>query len=567
MSDTRRRLNVVLCWHMHQPQYRDLISGQYAQPWTYLHAIKDYVDMAAHLEATPGARAVINTVPILFEQLTDYAEQIDGFLNDGQALRDPLLAALGNAVLPSEPHARLSLIDACLRANEQRVIERFPAFARLAALARAAQQSTHMLGYLSDAFLGDLLMWYHLAWLGETVRRSDPRVQHWMEKAAHFSIHERRELLALIGQLVSGVATRYGHLAAQGQIELSFTPYAHPILPLLYEYRAARDAQPDMALPQTENYPGGAERAEWHIQQGIAHFDATFGRRPHGCWPSEGSVSAATLKLLGDAKIQWAASGESVLANSLRANGIDTHAPKADWLYRPYRLDGQHCACFFRDDELSDLIGFTYATWHADDAVANLVHRLEHIADTCDAPSERVVSIILDGENAWEYYPENGYYFLSALYMRLNDHPKLLLSTFADYLKTHEAAPLHTLIAGSWVYGTLSTWIGHTDKNRGWDMLHDAKRVFDRVAPTLPPTQRAAAERQLAVCEGSDWFWWFGDYNPAAAVRDFERLFRKHLSNLYQMLHVEPPEYLTHSFTHGGGNPAAGGTMRSGQPP
>ena len=559
---TTPRLKVVLCWHMHQPQYRDQISGRYVLPWVYLHAIKDYIDMAAHLEAVSGAKAVVNFAPLLLEQLGDYARQVEGFLGNGVALRDPLLAALVQPVLASAPEERAILVKDCLRANDQHMIRRFPAYARLAELARDALRRAEMLAYLGESFFSDLIVWYHLAWLGETVRRQDPRAQRLVAKGAHYTLHERRELLALIGELVGGVVARYRRLAERGQVELSVTPFAHPIVPLLIDFSATRDAMPEAPLPLLPAYPGGAERARWQLREGIATFERHFGFRPVGCWPSEGSISDATLQLLAESGFAWAASGETVLANSLHKSGHAPHASKEAWLYRPHQVGGNGTACFFRDDGLSDLIGFSYASWHADDAVANLVQHLEDIAGRCREHADRVVSIILDGENAWEYYPENGYYFLSALYRRLAEHPQLELTTYSDYLREHAAHPLKTVAAGSWVYGTFSTWIGDADKNRGWDMLGDAKHVFDVVAPQLSPDQRAAAERQLAVCEGSDWFWWFGDYNPESTVSDFEQLYRQHLTNLYQLLHREPPEYLAHSFTRGRGAPEQGGTMR-----
>ncbi len=225
-------------------------------------------------------------------------------------------------------------------------------------------------------------------------------------------------------------------------------------------------------------------------------------------------------------------------------------------------------ACFFRDDGLSDLIGFEYSNWHADDAIANLVHHLENIADACQDNPGSIVSIILDGENAWEYYPENGYYFLDALYEKISAHPKLNLTTYKDYLsKKPQISNLDTLVAGSWVYGTFSTWIGDADKNRAWDMLGDAKHAFDHaVSQKIIQGERLLkAEKQLAVCEGSDWFWWFGDYNPADTVSDFEHLFRLNLSILYTLINQEAPEYLSQTFTHGSGAPAMGGVMRPGQ--
>ncbi len=558
------RLKVVLCWHMHQPQYRDLVGGHYHLPWTYLHGIKDYIDMASHLESVPGARAVVNFAPLLLEQLGDYAHQIDGFLRNSEPIRDPLLAALAQAALPEDVDERRLLVKACLRANTERMIARFPAFQRLAKVAELFLLDGALAPYVADQFLADMLVWYHLAWLGETVRRSDLRVRRLMEKGALYTLHERRELVGIVGELLADIVPRYRKLAASGRIELSTTPYAHPIVPLLLDLGCTREAMPQAPLPLLDHYPGGDERARWHIERGLALFEQNFGFRPRGCWPSEGAVSEAAVRLLSQAGCQWVATGESVLRHSLARLGHADHEFKSAWLYHPYRLDGSTTACFFRDDSLSDRIGFTYATWHADDAVANLVDELERIAEACRRHQDRLVPIILDGENAWEHYPENGYYFLRALYQRLAEHPRIELTTFSDYLRDYGPKPLGALVAGSWVYGTLSTWIGDQDKNRGWDMLGDAKRAFDAAAPGLSGERLRNAEEQLAVCEGSDWFWWLGDYNPQSTVSDFERLYRQHLSNLYQLIGVEPPEYLAHVFARGSGAPAMGGTMRPG---
>jgi alpha-amylase/alpha-mannosidase (GH57 family) len=559
------RLKVVLCWHMHQPQYRDLVSGVYHLPWTYLHAIKDYTDMAAHLEAVPAARAVVNFAPVLLEQIDDYARQVEGFLTNSQAIRDPVLAALVSPALPPTDEQRIMLIKACLRANELRMIARYPAFQRLADMGSWFMEHPGTLHYSSNQFLADLLVWYHLAWLGETVRRGDVRIRRLLDKESGYTLHERRELLTVIGELLSSVIPRYQQLAARGQVELSVTPYAHPISPLLLDFSCAREAMPQAPLPLLPQYSGGEERARWHIREGIETFRRHFGFVPAGCWPSEGAVSPASLKLLAEAEFRWAASGEGVLRNSLlRAHHADHHV-KAAWLHRRYTEADSGMNCFFRDDGLSDLMGFTYATWHADDAVNNLVHQLENIAHCCHAHPEHVVSIIMDGENAWEHYPENAYHFLNALYRRLSEHPRLELTTFSDCLKTVPAKPLRQLVTGSWVYGTLSTWIGEADKNRGWDMLGDAKRAFDAAAGRLEGEPLERARRQLGVCEGSDWFWWFGGENPPATVADFERLYRQHLTNLYQLIGVEPPEYLSQVFTRGVGAPVHGGAMRPGQ--
>ena len=569
------KLKVVLCWHMHQPAYYDWHSEQYQLPWTYLHGIKDYVDMVAHLEAVPNARAVVNFAPTLLEQLDDYVQQIQAFLREGSIpIRDPLLAALtsqpAHQPFLNQPAgetneaamitaARLKLIDQCLRANQERLIKRFKPYQALAEVANSFKQNAKLVTYLDEQYVVDLVMWYHLAWLGEIVRRQDSRVKALIEKGRNFSELDRRQLLEIIGELLTGVIPRYKALMEKGQIELSVTPYAHPIMPLLLDVFSAREAIPNVSFSGISCYPDGKERVRWHMQEGIKTFEQHFGCKPVGCWPSEGSVSEATVRLMEEFNIKWVASGTGVWHNSMKKAKLDNQS-----LHRPYRLPKSSVTCFFRDDNLSDLIGFEFSKWHADDAVANLIHHLENIARAASTTGATVVSMILDGENAWEAYPENGYYFLSALYQQLANHPLLELTTFSRCLEV-SIAPLPTLVAGSWVYGTFSTWIGDKDKNRAWEMLIEAKHVFNRVVPHLPPEQQVAAERQLAICEGSDWCWWFGDYNPATAVRDFEYLYRLHLTHLYRLLGEPPPAYLNLSFASGHGDPATGGVMRRGQ--
>lgn len=543
---------------MHQPIYYTADTQIYQLPWTYLHGIKDYVDMAAHLEACPQAKAVVNFAPTLLEQLDDYTQQINAYRENGTPLRDPLLAALVSEtdVVQAE---RSELITQCLRVNRQRVINRFSAFQHLAGLAEKYLHQPDLLYYADRQYFTDLLMWYHLGWIGETVRRTDPRIKALMEQQRGYSAQQQHDMLDIMGELLSSIVPRYRALMEKGQIELSFTPYAHPIMPLLINFHSAHEALPDCPLPKEPDYPEGKPRVRWHIHEGIEVFKRYFGVEPQGCWPSEGSVCNATVRILEEFGVHWIASGETVLRNSLKKAQMktDTHCP--------YHLPDSHIQAFFRDDNLSDLIGFEYQNWHADDAVANVVYHLNNIAKHHDALCEqKVVAIIMDGENAWESYPENAYYFLSALYKQLSKHPRLNLTTFSECAQVKNTL-LPSLVAGSWVYGTFSTWIGEKDKNQGWDMLIAAKNAFDKQWHHLDEAQRDAAERQLAICEGSDWFWWFGDINPSESVRDFDRLYRLHLSKLYQLLDLPEPEYLHYAFSHGGGTPAAGGVMRKGK--
>lgn len=567
------KMKVVFLWHMHQPDYRNIMTGEYYFPWTYLHATKDYVDMVAHLEAQPKAKAVFNFAPILLEQLDDYAQQIARYFSDKETIKDAVLASLVETKLPEAGTPEfISLAKKYLRANRQRMIERFPIYRELADTVESLAEKPWLAKYLSSQFLIDLCFWYHLSWLAETLRRENLKVQAWQNKGSGFTRKDRLDLLKLIGSEVASIVPRYKALQDKGQIELCMSPYAHPIVPLLLDINSARQAWPDVALPNSTHYAGGETRSKWHLQEGIKTFEHYFGKKPTGCWPSEGALSDDTLKLLNQAGFKWAATGDSVLNNSLRHADnkliADELSEKKSCLHRPYHFAGNTINCFFRDDSLSDLIGFKYATWHSDDAVGDLINHMANIANASDTPKDSVISVIMDGENAWEYFPENAYYFLEQLYRRIDEHPQLELTTYSEFLETNKPAPLALphLVAGSWVYGTFSTWIGDKDKNRGWDMLCEAKLAADHALAHkhLSKDEVAQIEKQLALCEGSDWFWWFGDYNPAQSVGDFEYLFRQHLKNLYHLIKTPEPAYLNDIISVGGGDPATGGVMRQG---
>jgi alpha-amylase/alpha-mannosidase (GH57 family) len=283
-------------------------------------------------------------------------------------------------------------------------------------------------------------------------------------------------------------------------------------------------------------------------------------------WPAEGAVSREFADLLAQAGCEWMASGEGVLVHSLKKSG-GALPERSEYLYQPYRLASAHAAitCFFRDDRLSDLIGFEYAKWHGKDAAAHFVAALADIAEAAPEGKRPVVSVILDGENAWEYYPYNGYYFLDELYGALENHAEIATTTFAQLLDDkREAAALPALVAGSWVHGNLATWIGSPDKNAAWDLLCTAKRSFDDVVASgrLGGAELERATRQLADCEASDWCWWFGDYNPAESVIAFDELYRRKLSHLYALLKLPAPDELDVPISRGREDSEATNAMR-----
>ena len=538
-------LDVVFLWHMHQPDYR-LHDGtdDFQMPWTYLHAMKDYSDMAAHLERHPKIRCVVNFVPVLLDQLEDYVAQF----KTGE-FRDPLLRLLNQDDLGQITAAdRKFLLDTCFRSNHTTMLAPFPRYQRLYSLYHLlVEDGPAAHNYLSPCYFADLVTWYHLAWTGEAARRSDPVIAQLLSKGEGYTPGDRRQFVSAIGELLASIIPRYRALAERGQIELSSTPQTHPLSPLLLDFKCARESQPDAPLPisaEGTGYPGGHTRVIAHINEALASHARRFGAPPTGMWPAEGAISEAFARHLAESGVRWIASGEGVLRNSLHASAITEERAA----YHPWKLkDAPGLTMFFRDERLSDLLGFDYAKWHGRDAAAHLVGELEAIQRNTPEGEHAVVGIILDGENAWEHYPYNGYYFFDDLYGMLAERPLLRTTTYGELTKAGIVATnLPKLTAGSWVYGTLSTWIGDPQKNRAWDLLCAAKRSFDLVLGSgrLNAEESALAARQLAICESSDWFWWFGDYNSSESVTNFDRLYRANLKQLYHLVKLDAPSQL-----------------------
>jgi alpha-amylase/alpha-mannosidase (GH57 family) len=564
LPDRKPPLELMLLWHMHQPEYRDYATGRFVQPWVYLHALKDYADMAAHLERHPRVRVVVNFVPVLLDQLEDYADQFAS-----GALRDPLLELLArDPATPLTAAERRLALEQCFHANHEKMVQPYAPYHGLYELHRMLEhQGRGALDYLGDQYFYDLVTWYHLAWTGETVRRAAPLVARLVSGSMSYTYTDRRALFELVGEVVSGIVPRYRALAADGRVELSSTPHFHPLAPLVIDLASAREARADLPLPHAQGYPGGEERVRAQLDLANESHARRFGRAPAGIWPAEGAISTRVLDAFARAGVRWTASGEAVLKNSLAASAKGASPAGVDRrVYRPYRWDKSALTCFFRDDRLSDLIGFEYARWRSDEAAVAFVRELEAIAAAAPADDPPFVAVILDGENCWEYYPYNGFYFLDALYAALETHASIRTLTGAQACERTQALPgtLERVVAGSWVYGDLTTWIGSPEKNHAWDLLCAAKSSFDLVTASgrLDAGARAAATRQLAACEGSDSFWWMGDYNPAHAVARFDALFRANLERLYRLLGLPVPVTLAEPISRGGGRPEAGGAMR-----
>ena len=536
-------LDVVFIWHMHQPYYKDTVQNEYVLPWTYLHGIKDYYDMPAIVEDTPGARAVFNLVPSLIEQLQDYAAgtAVDRFLIKGQ--QDP-------ATMNDDD--KVFLLENFFSANRQRMIEPHRRYLELLYMAGEGKPGSarERIRHFSDQDLRDLQVCFFLAWTGEAARRRFPEFRQLLEKGEGYSADDLALLFATQRRQLNDILPLYQRLHQQGRIELSLSPYFHPILPLLCDTQLAREAMPKVTLPQERfRHP---EDAAAQIRRGLAYFKEVLGITPHGMWPSEGSVSDEALSIIAECGLSWVASDEEVLARSLDG-GLGHHNER---LYRPWRYTTGHgdLGIFFRDHRLSDLIGFSYSQWDPSRAVLDFCSRLRQIHQQIGSEG-RVIPVILDGENAWEFYPDNAYDFLSGLYAGLSEAQDLRLTTCSEVLeRSNFEGRLHRIHPGSWINANYGIWIGHPEENLAWDLLHQARQAVSRHHPAAAHILQACGNNgdetarmlctSLYAAEGSDWFWWFGDDHFSPHSDRFDHLFRQHLTNVYRLLGLDPPSKL-----------------------
>jgi len=514
-------LDVCILWHMHQPLYEDPASGLPAMPWVRLHALKDYYDMVALVREHPGVQITFNLVPILIEQIEKAASGTapDRWLETARKKPEDL----------SESD-KLFMLDGFFAINHERT---FPALSRLGELYHKSREGTALTSWTENDWR-DLQVSFHLAWCGNTLRRA-PFVRRLLGKGRSYTELEKLALLELQDEMLKDVLPAYREAMESGQVELSTTPYYHPILPLLCDVASACEATPDVPLPR--NVATAPEDARDQLARGIAFFTERFGRAPAGIWPSEGSLSEGALDLLEEAGVSWTATDEDILHASLRVPAPEGRQAS---LLKPWRAGSRKVSIFFRDRVLSDLIGFTYASWNSASGARDFVERLERIAGERVEETRGMIAVILDGENAWEAYPDNGGGFLEALYGAIEHSTRLRAVTFSRHLaESPERGGLDRLRAGSWIRGDFLTWIGHPEKNHAWELLGQARAAW--VEAGRPPS----AERWLRAAQGSDWFWWFGDDHSSAFDGTFDQIFRSLLKHVYTACDRQPPEELS----------------------
>jgi alpha-amylase/alpha-mannosidase (GH57 family) len=536
-----QKIRVLFLWHMHQPYYKDLSSGIYRLPWARLHGLKDYYGMVAMLEEFPRIHQTFNLVPSLLLQLEEYAS--------GNA-REPIQEAAFKPTEQLTTEDRLFILQYFFQANVVHLISRYPRYRELYDRMQANDfNAERSLPYFRDHDFTDLQVLSQLAWFDEIFLERDAELRALVSKQQGYRYEDQQILQRKESPAIGKALEAYRLAAQRGQIEISTSPFYHPILPLLCDTQVAREANAGVHLPARRfRHP---EDARLQLERAIALHRRLFGLSPRGLWPSEGSVSEEVLEICASLGFGWVATDQQVLSNSIGLpfyrvpSGVLVNA---DRLYTAYGFSASsgEVRMLFRDHELSDLIGFVYSGMQPEEAARDLVGRIKQSAlPLLTQGTSPLVPIVLDGENCWEYYPQNGRPFLRTLYRLLSEDPEIECLTVSEALdRQGPAVPLPRLATGSWINANFDIWIGAEEDNQAWDRLSEARDFFAEREKAAPPEQRELALEELLVAEGSDWCWWYGPEHSSANDADFDSLYRSHLANVYHALKERPPDYL-----------------------
>ncbi len=540
-------LYVNLTWHQHQPLYYQNEDGIYTRPWVRVHATKDYLDMGERVAQYPNVHITFNFTPSLIRQLNDIAD----------GAKDIYWVLGEKPVEDLTVEEKRFILERFFDVSWTNIIPRFPRFQQLLDKrggTDAASIENALTTFTDQDFL-DLQVWFNLAWFDPTYLAQEPLLS-LVEKGRDFEQADKTVLFEQVLKIVQEVIPYHAKLQKKGQIEITTTPYAHPILPLIYDNQLALVGNPSAIMPdQPFAYP---QDATAHLNLSVDMYKENFGRKVRGLWPGEGAVAEEIIPLVVDAGYTFMQTGEPVLAKSL---GIDAFTrdsnglvQEADQLYRPYFVDdgsGNQVAIFFRDWTLSDKIGFDYSEMSGEEGAQDLISRLEAIHSQFMESGEsgpHIVSIILDGENAWENYPNDGNDFLNALYQKFSESGVLKTVTPSEYLKMFpEQRTLDYLFPGAWFSANYDTWIGEEEEAIAWDYLAMVRQdltAYETGEKTAGKDALDSAFDFMYLAEGSDWFWWYGADQDSGQDSYFDEGYRALLAGVYDSLGEEVPRFV-----------------------
>ncbi|MDR0675620.1 MAG: glycoside hydrolase [Elusimicrobiota bacterium] len=545
-----KKTYIIFLWHQHQPYYKNNLSGKYILPWVRLHSIKDYYDTVAVIEKYPKIKLNFNLVPSLLLQIQDYVEN--------NARDNFYYISMKNATELTDED-KIFILRNFFMCNWETMINIYPRYSQLLDL-RGRNKKNEDFGMdiflkntdlqnLDVNYYRDLQVWFNLSWIDPSFRNMEnfKFLEDLIKKGECFTENEKHLVLASHIEIMKMIIPKYKKLLKKKQIEISTTPFYHPILPLLVDNSIAKVSNPNKESPKNIfQYPKDAIS---QIKNGIDFFEKIFEEKPKGMWPSEGSVSDAVLDIFQNQGIKWIASDEDVLFQSLEGQNYSRNE-----LYYGYRYKNSDLHIFFRDKKLSDLIGFSYSKMNAIDAVNNFFENLYNIKNSLpqNDDNENVISIILDGENCWEYFINDGNDFLNELYKKFQDSEDFETITISEFIENHKIKKsLDNIYPASWINHNFDIWIGNKEDNEAWELLQKTREFLEQTEKNfkngiqnkfINEENIKKAFEEIYIAEGSDWFWWYGDDHNSENDAEFDELFRQHLKNVYTILGQYIPE-------------------------
>ena len=525
-------LYVMLLWHQHQPYYPKDTDGYFSKPWVRLHATKDYLDMVEMVQDFEGLQVTFNLTPTLMNQLNE--------LSNGSKDIYWVHTEIEANKLTNEQKDFIR--DRFFDINS-RIINTYPRYVELRNLRQTPQEWTTQ-DYI------DLQVLFNLGWTDPKYLSSEPLVKI-VEKGSNFSEADKKIILEIHNELIDKVIPEHLYAYKNNHIELITTPFAHPILPLIHNSDLGKIGDTLSDFPKnTFNFEDDARA---HVKKGKDIFFENFGFYPNGMWPAEGAVAQEVLKYFNDEGITWIATGQNPLEKSLDVKiqrWVGGVASKPELLYRPWNTvlpNGQTVPIFFRDNYLSDKM-FDYSEKRSDLSVKEFENTILKLREkTSELDFVPVVSIIADGENFWENYPNDGIDFLNGMYTVLTKYDWLKTITPSDYLKMYGDSldTIDELYPSSWFQPNFATWIGETDENRAWDLLYQTRIDFEEAKKSgdYSDEQINQAYEYMLLAEGSDWFWWYGLDQDSTVDYYFDQAFIDLLRMVYLSLGLDEPGF------------------------
>ncbi|CDE89634.1 TPA: hypothetical protein CPT81_01995 [Candidatus Gastranaerophilales bacterium HUM_20] len=534
MSQTKK-LSIAFYWHMHQPVYQLTPTGDYLMPWVRLHAVKDYLDMVLILEKFPKIKLNFNLVPVLLDSLIDYGE------NDLHDIHSRLTITDVEDLTADDKEF---IINNFFDANFHSMILPSEEYNRL--YQKYQLNPENDINMFSNQEYSDLMALFNLAWFDPIYKNIYPELKKLIKKGKDYTTEDRIKIIDIQRDIIRKIIPTYKKFSDEGRIEITTSPYYHPILPILLDIKSIKKSS-ENDLPTNLKMELDARM---QTEMALDRMENIFGKRPRGIWPSEHCISSKELGLLKELGVDWTISDEGILSNSINFEFVrDFRGYLEDpyHLLKSYKYKDDGVNIIFRDSVIPNLIGFEYPNHPAESAANDLYDRIK-VAQSklLSSPDENhLITIAMDGENCWENYTADGSTFLSTIYSLIENDPSLETVLISDYLDKDIQKPLNKISSGSWVNRNFKLWIDEPLKNLAWTYLKQVRDDFSAYVKQNPLNPNIeAARRELFICEGSDWFWWYGEPNDSGRDNIFDYIFREHLKNIYLFLGLEVPQYL-----------------------